>query len=201
MTTKTILIVSLCSIVAIMSVIAFILYALDKEKALAMKREIESAREDGDSVGGVIECKAIGLPAGLGEHMFDGVENRISSVIFGIPAIKGIEFGSGFECTSMRGSQNNDAFITDGTNIMTRTNNAGGILGGMTSGMPLIFRVAVKPTPSIYKEQDSVDMVSMTPAKLSIKGRHDPCIVPRAVPVIEAASAIAVCDLLLDGKN
>ena len=173
---------------------------LDTSCVQAMKDEMEAARLDSDSIGGVIECKAIGLPAGLGEHMFDGVEGRISSIIFGIPAIKGIEFGNGFECANLRGSQNNDAFVTDGKSISTRTNNAGGILGGMTSGMPIVFRVAVKPTPSIYKEQDSVDMVSMTPVKLSIKGRHDPCIVPRAVPVIEAACAIAICDLLQDGN-
>ena len=172
--------------------------ALSLESINLMKDEINSARLDGDSIGGVIECAVLGLPIGLGEHIFDGVENRISSIIFGIPAVKGIEFGNGFECSTLRGSQNNDAFeIVDGK-IRTSTNNCGGILGGMTNGMPLVFRAAMKPTPSIFKEQDSVDMVSMTPVKLSIKGRHDPCVVLRAVPVFEAAAAIAVYDLLCD---
>ena len=171
---------------------------LDINAGEQMKQLIESVRLEGDSIGGIIECSAIGLKAGLGEHMFDGIENRISSAIFGIPAVKGIEFGNGFECASLCGSQNNDAFITDGTSITTRTNNCGGILGGMTTGMPLVFRAAMKPTPSIYKEQDSVDMVSMHPAKLSIRGRHDPCVVVRAVPVFEAVTAIALCDIILD---
>ena len=149
-------------------------------------------------MGGIVECAVIGLPAGLGEHMFDGMENRISSIVFGIPAVKGIEFGNGFDCATLTGSQNNDAFYTDGERIFTKTNNCGGILGGMTNGMPLVFRAAMKPTPSIFKEQDSVDMVSMTPVKLTIKGRHDPCVVVRAVPVFEAAAAIAVCDALFD---
>ena len=163
-----------------------------------MKAAIEEARADGDSVGGIIECAVTGLPAGLGEHMFAGVENRIAGIAFGVPAVKGIEFGNGFACAALRGSENNDPFVTDGTRITTKTNRAGGILGGMTTGMPLIFRVAMKPTPSIFKEQDSVDMVSMQPVKLTIQGRHDPCVVLRAVPVIEAVAAIAVLDLLED---
>ena len=171
---------------------------LDEQKGDEMRKVIEDAREHGDSIGGIIECAAIGLPAGLGEHMFDGVENRIASIMFGIPAIKGIEFGVGFDGVSMRGSEYNDAFITDGTRITTRTNHVGGILGGMTNGMPCVFRVVMKPTPSIFHEQDSVDMITMTPTKLTIKGRHDPCVVLRAVPVVEAAAAIALCDLLLD---
>ncbi len=163
-----------------------------------MKAEINSARLEGDSIGGVIECAAIGLPIGLGEHIFDGVENRISSIVFGIPAVKGIEFGNGFECATLRGSQNNDPFELKDGKIRTVSNNCGGILGGMTNGMPLVYRAALKPTPSIFKEQMSVDMVNMTPATLTIKGRHDPCIVLRAVPVFEAATAIAICDMLLD---
>lgn len=166
-----------------------------------MRRIIEDVRADGDSVGGIVECAVIGLPAGLGEHMFDGVENRISSIVFGIPAVKGIEFGNGFECAHIRGSENNDPFQTDGERIFTTTNNAGGILGGMTSGMPLIFRAAMKPTPSIFKEQDSVDMTSMTNQRFSIKGRHDPCVAIRAVPVFEAAAAIAITDMLADEKD
>lgn len=171
---------------------------LSPEAASLMREKIENARAEGDSVGGVVECAIIGLPAGLGEHMFDGVENRISSIVFGIPAVKAIEFGNGFECASLFGSENNDEFITDGKTITTSTNNCGGILGGMTNGMPVVFRCAMKPTPSIFKEQNSVDMVSMTPCKLNIKGRHDPCVVLRAVPVFEAAAAIAVYDLLCD---
>ena len=171
---------------------------LSSDIAKAMKDEINAARLDGDSIGGIIECAAIGLPVGLGEHIFDGVENRVASIVFGIPAIKGIEFGNGFECSTLRGSQNNDPFeIIDGK-IRTSTNNCGGILGGMTNGMPLVFRAALKPTPSIFKEQKSVDMINMTPAALTIKGRHDPCIVLRAVPVLEAALAIAICDMILD---
>lgn len=173
---------------------------LDEEKGEAMRAEIEAARCAGDSVGGIIECAATGLPAGLGEHMFDGVENRIAAMMFGIPAVKGIEFGVGFAGSAMRGSDYNDAFVTDGKTITTRTNHVGGILGGMTSGMPCVFRVAMKPTPSIFQEQDSVDMVSMTPVKLSIKGRHDPCVALRAVPVVEAATAIVLTDLLSDGE-
>lgn len=163
-----------------------------------MRMLIEKVRAEGDSIGGIIECAALGLPIGLGEHMFDGMENRIASLVFGIPGVKGIEFGDGFAVAGLRGSEHNDAYDTDGTRIFTKTNHAGGIVGGMSTGMPLIFRAAMKPTPSIFREQDSVDMVSMQPTKLAIKGRHDPCIVLRAVPVLEAASAIALYDMLLD---
>ena len=165
-----------------------------------MKEKIQKARLDGDSVGAIIECAAIGLPVGLGEHIFDGVENRISSIVFGIPAVKGIEFGNGFECASLLGSQNNDPFIIKDGEIKTATNNCGGILGGMTNGMPLIFRAALKPTPSIFKEQQSVDVINMQQTTLQIKGRHDPCIALRAIPVFEAAAAIAICDMLLDNN-
>jgi len=134
---------------------------LDASSGEAMMALIEDARMDCDSVGGIVEVAAIGLSAGLGEHMFDGIENRISAIVFGIPAVKGIEFGNGFECASLRGSQNNDAFATDGKKIYTNTNNCGGILGGMTDGMPIVFRAAMKPTPSIFKAQDSVDMVPL----------------------------------------
>ncbi len=161
-----------------------------------MKRLIEAVRADGDSVGGVIECAVLGLPVGLGEHMFDSVESAVANIVFGIPAVKGIEFGTGFASSEMLGSQNNDPFYTDGHRIFTKTNNAGGILGGMTSGMPLIFRAAFKPTPSIAKEQDTVSLSRMENVKITVGGRHDPCIVPRAVPVIEAAAALAVFDLI-----
>ena len=155
---------------------------------------IDKAREELDSVGGIIECVAENVPVGLGDPMFDGMENRISRIVFGIPAIKGIEFGNGFLCASLNGSENNDAFYIDNGKIKTKTNNHGGILGGITSGMPIVFRVAVKPTPSIAKEQDSVSISKNENTKLTIHGRHDPCIVPRAVPCVEAACAIAILD-------
>ena len=166
-----------------------------------MKSAIEAARNDGDSIGGVIECAAIGVPAGLGDPMFDGVENRIASIVFGIPAVRGIEFGNGFGAAILRGSENNDAFFMDGASIKTRTNNHGGILGGITSGMPLVFRVAIKPTPSIAMEQDSVSLSGGGNVKLKTAGRHDPCIVPRAVPCVEAAAAIAVLDMICQTKQ
>lgn len=164
-----------------------------KEKILA---KIEEARLDGDSVGGVIECAVTGMPAGIGEPMFEGVENAISQAIFAIPAIKGIEFGNGFDCADLRGSENNDGFIVEDGKIKTTTNNHGGILGGITSSMPIIFRVAVKPTPSIAKPQMTVNLETMAEEELIIEGRHDPCIVPRAVPCVEAVTALALINLI-----
>ena len=164
-----------------------------KEKILT---KIEEARLDGDSVGGVIECAVTGMPAGIGEPMFEGVENAISQAIFAIPAIKGIEFGNGFDCADLRGSENNDSFIVEDDKIKTKTNNHGGILGGITSSMPIIFRVAVKPTPSIAKPQMTVNLETMTAEELIIEGRHDPCIVPRAVPCVEAVTALALINLI-----
>lgn len=162
-----------------------------------MREAIAKARAEGDSVGGVIECVVRGLPAGIGEPMFDGLENQIARAVFAVPAVKGIEFGAGFEAAALRGSENNDAFCVRDGKIETVTNHAGGILGGISNGMPVVFRVAVKPTPSIAKEQQSVNLNSMERSALRIEGRHDPCIVPRAVPVIEAAAAIAITDLIL----
>ena len=162
-----------------------------------MRQVIAAARAEGDSVGGVIECVVRGLPVGIGEPMFDGLENQIARAVFAVPAVKGIEFGAGFAAANMRGSGNNDPFTVKDGRIETLTNNAGGILGGISNGMPVIFRVAVKPTPSIAKEQQSVNLNTMQPEALSITGRHDPCIVPRAVPVIEAAAALAISDLIL----
>lgn len=173
---------------------------IDAKSGEEMQKVIEKAKAAGDSVGGIIECAVLGLPSGLGDPMFDGMENRIASMVFGIPAVKGIEFGNGFACAALRGSENNDVFYTDGETVKTKTNNHGGILGGITSGMPLIFRTAIKPTPSISIEQDSVSLSKMENSKLKIKGRHDPCIVPRAVPCVEAAAAIAVMDALLESK-
>lgn len=166
----------------------------DKEKMMA---EIESARSNCDSVGGIIECVITGVPIGAGEYMFDSIESVISALAFSVPAVKGIEFGTGFKISTMRGSAANDAFyaLSDGS-IKTKTNHNGGINGGMANGMPITFRVAIKPTPSIGLEQDTVDMTTKENVKLKIQGRHDACIVPRAVPVIEAISAIAVCDCL-----
>ena len=168
---------------------------LDPEAGEKMRQAIAEARKDGDSVGGVIECAITGLPVGLGEPMFGGMESRIAQIVYGIPAVKGLEFGAGFACAAMRGSENNDDFtITEGK-VTTVTNHAGGILGGITSGMPLIFRAAIKPTPSIAQQQQTVSQGCRQP--LVIKGRHDPCIAPRAVPVVEAAAAIAVFDAIL----
>jgi chorismate synthase len=165
----------------------------------AARETIEAARRDGDSVGGIVECTVEGLPAGFGAPMFDGVENRFAAIVFGIPAIKGVEFGSGFAGTSLRGSQNNDPFYFDESGeVRTRTNNHGGALGGITSGMPIVFRAAIKPTPSIAKPQQSVNLRTGENCELVVKGRHDACIVPRARPVVEAAAAIATLDLLLD---
>ena len=162
-----------------------------------MKSLIAKAKSEGDSVGGVVECIATGLPVGLGDPIFDGMENRIAQVIFGIPAVKGIEFGAGFGAALMTGSENNDAFVVKRGKIVTETNNAGGILGGITDGMPLVFRAAFKPTPSIAKTQKSVDLRTKKVVDLNIVGRHDPCIVPRAVPVVEAAAALAIYDAFL----
>ncbi len=162
-----------------------------------MKKRIAEARKLRDSVGGIVECTASGVPAGIGDPMFDGIENRISRVVFGIPAVRGIEFGAGFAAARMRGSEHNDPFTVKEGKIITTKNDHGGILGGITSGMPVVFRVAIKPTPSIGIEQDSVSLSRMTPEKLTVKGRHDPCIVLRAVPAVEAACAIAILDAML----
>ena len=163
----------------------------------AMRSAIAAARAEGDSLGGVIECAVLGLPAGLGDPMFDGMENRIAAAVFGVPAVKGIEFGAGFAAAGLRGSENNDAFSVENGRIITESNHCGGILGGITDGMPLTFRAAVKPTPSIARPQQSVDLNTGEIVPLTVTGRHDPCIVPRAVPCLEAAAAIAVYDALL----
>ncbi|MGI5832304.1 MAG: chorismate synthase [Thermoguttaceae bacterium] len=162
-----------------------------------MKALIAEKRAEGDSVGGIAECVVTGLPVGLGDPIFDGMENRIAQIVFGIPAVKGIEFGAGFGAALLTGSQNNDPFTVENGKIITQTNNAGGILGGITNGMPLVFRAAFKPTPSIAQPQQSVDLRTGKVTELRIEGRHDPCIVPRAVPVVEAAAAFAVYDAFL----
>ena len=162
-----------------------------------MRTKIAQARTEGDSVGGVVECFITGLPAGLGEPMFGGVESRIAQIVYGIPAVKSVDFGAGYACAYMRGSQCNDAFTVENGTVRTLTNHSGGILGGITTGMPVIFQAAFKPTPSISRPQQSVSLSQSQIQELSVKGRHDPCIVPRAVPVVEAAAAIAIFDLIL----
>lgn len=170
---------------------------LNPEARKAMRNVIAEAKAVGDSVGGIVECAITGLPAGIGEPMFGGVESRIAQIVYGIPAVKGIEFGIGFDCACVPGSASNDAFaILDGK-IVTETNNAGGILGGITNGMPVIFTTAFKATPSISCPQNSVSLHKGESQELVVTGRHDPCIVPRAVPVVEAAAAIAVYDMIL----
>ncbi len=169
--------------------------------AAAMTGAIRAAKEDGDSVGGVAECEINGLPAGLGGPLFDGLEGRIAQIVFAIPAVKGIEFGAGFAAARLRGSENNDAFAIENGTVVTKTNHSGGILGGISTGMPLVFRAAIKPTPSIAKEQESVDLSTLRPTLLRVGGRHDPCIVPRALPVLESAAAISVYDALLDRRK
>lgn len=161
---------------------------------------IESARNALDSVGGIVEAAIIGLPAGLASPMFDGLENRLAQALFGIPAVKGVEFGSGFESARMTGSENNDEFYLENDTVKTRTNHAGGSLGGITTGMPVVVRAAFKPTPSIEKAQGSVDLIHRSEEKIAISGRHDPCVVIRAVPVVEAVCALCALDLYLEGK-
>ena len=166
-----------------------------------MQALILEARQNLDSVGGIIECAAIGLPAGLGDPMFDGVENRLAAALFGIPAVKGVEFGLGFGSARLHGSENNDPFTMENGTVVTASNRAGGILGGITTGMPVTLRTAIKPTPSISRPQQTVSLSAMENAELVIRGRHDPCIAHRAVPVVEAVTAAVLLDLLLEGNH
>ena len=166
-----------------------------------MQAQMELIAKKGDSIGGVIEAGAIGIPGGIGDPMFDGIENVLAKNLFGIPGVKGVEFGEGFRSAAMLGSQNNDAFCLKDGKITTKTNHAGGILGGITTGMPLILRVAIKPTPSIGLEQETVDHEKMEETTIIVPGRHDSCIVPRAVPVVEAVVAMTLLDLLAKEKE
>ena len=166
------------------------------DKADKMLSLIEKIASQGDSIGGKIDCVITGMPVGAGEYMFDSIESIISHLAFAVPAVKGIEFGQGFKLSEMQGSQANDAFYYDKEVVKTKTNNNGGINGGLSNGMPITFRVAIKPTPSIMLEQDTVDLINKVDTKIKIGGRHDACIVPRAVPVIEAITAIAIYDIL-----
>ena len=170
---------------------------INESRAEDMRERVRLAASELDSVGGIIECAVTGLPAGIGSPMFDGLENRISQAVFGIPAVKAVAFGKGFGFADMRGSQANDQMYIENDKVRTSTNNNGGIYGGISSGMPVIFTAAIRPTPSIAKPQKTVDMLKNENTELVIKGRHDACIVPRAVPVVEAAANIAVLSFLL----
>lgn len=166
-----------------------------------MLKKIEDARDSFDSVGGIVECAVTGVPAGLGGPMFDGVENRLAKAVFGIPAVKGVEFGEGFHAAELCASRNNDAFYYDESGrIVSDTNHAGGILGGITTGMPIVLRAAFKPTPSIARKQRTVDFQTRENTEIEISGRHDPCVVVRAVPVVEAVCALTILDMLMEGK-
>lgn len=162
--------------------------------------KIKEAAEQGDSVGGEIECAIVGVPAGVGSPMMNGVESRLSSLLFSIPAIKAVSFGAGHDFTGMKGSQANDEYALIDEQMTALSNNNGGIIGGITNGMPIVFSVVIKPTPSISKQQKTVNLHTKQDEMLEIKGRHDPCIVPRAVAVVEAAACIAVLDLIMEGS-
>ena len=170
---------------------------IDDSKGNEMSAVIEKYRSEKNSVGGTVECAVCGISPGVGSPFFGSVESRISSMMFSVPAVKGIEFGLGFRFAETDGKYANDEFYTNGEKIMTYTNHNGGINGGITNGMPIVFRTALKPTPSIASEQRTVDISKMENTKIEIKGRHDPCIVHRAIPVIEAAAAIAILDMIL----
>jgi chorismate synthase len=164
-----------------------------------MEEAIAEARREGDSLGGIVEVRAEGLPVGLGEPFFDSIESSIAHIAFSVPAVKAIEFGAGFRVARMKGSEHNDPFVWVNGKVRTETNHAGGILGGLSTGMPVVFRVAVKPTSSIARPQRTVNLADRSSTTLSVTGRHDPCIVPRAVVVLEAVAAIALADLGLRG--
>jgi chorismate synthase len=169
----------------------------DLKAAQAMARVIEKVKEEGDSIGGIVEGIALNIPVGLGEPFFDTLDGELAKALFAIPAVKGVEFGSGFSVAGKRGSENNDPFIMKNGKIVTATNNAGGILGGISNGMPIVVRVAIKPTSSIAKSQETVNIKNIESASLAVKGRHDVCIVPRAVAVVESMIAVTLCDFAM----
>ena len=169
----------------------------DEKTAALMKQEIMKAKNEGDSVGGIIECIILNVPVGIGEPVFDNLDADIAKMLFNIPAVKGVEFGAGFNSSRLRGSENNDPYIIKDGKVATTSNNAGGILGGLSNGMPIIFRTAFKPTPSISKKQRTIDIEKMTETTIEVKGMHDPCVVPRAVPIVEAVAATVLADHIL----
>ncbi|MEM3055150.1 MAG: chorismate synthase, partial [Candidatus Bathyarchaeia archaeon] len=171
----------------------------DSKCAKAMEETILKAKSEGDSLGGIVECTALNVPVGVGEPIFDSLDADIAKILFTVPAVKGVESGAGFRAASLKGSENNDAYLIGNGKLTTLTNNAGGILGGLSNGMPITLRVAIKPTPSIRKEQKTVDLSKMEETTMQIKGRHDPCVVPKAVPVIESAVAIVLADHMIRG--
>lgn len=169
---------------------------LDENTEAAMREKIEHAAAEGDSIGGILETAVTGMPAGVGEPWFDTLEGVLSHALFSVPAVKGVQFGSAFDMVDMPGSAYNDAFRMDGDRIVTETNHNGGINGGITNGMPILFRCAVKPTPSIYKTQQTVDFFKKENAQLQIQGRHDPAIIHRARVVVDSVTALVMCDVL-----
>jgi chorismate synthase len=171
----------------------------DLDLSKEMVEKILKAKNEGDSIGGIIECITLNLPVGVGEPIFDSLDAEIAKMLFDIPAVKGVEFGLGFKASKLRGSENNDSYFIKNGEIGTITNNSGGILGGLTSGMPIVTRLSIKPTPSISKKQKTIDLSTLDEASISISGRHDPCIVPKAVPVVEAAVAVVLVDHLIRG--
>ncbi len=172
-----------------------------EELTVPMRKAILDARASGDSIGGVVECECTGISPGIGGLMFGGLESRLASILYAIPGVKGVEFGAGFEIATMLGSQANDPIRIENSRIFTETNNSGGINGGLSNGMPITMRVAFRPTPSISREQKSIDFDTMENVDFRVRGRHDPCVVPRAVPVVESAVAIAMLDAILDVEN
>ena len=174
---------------------------INNSKGQAMKNEILKAKEQGDSVGGIIETAVINICPALGEPLFESMESRLSQILFSIPAVKGVQFGKGFDIAKLRGSDANDEFIMENSKVKTISNNNGGILGGITNGMPMVFSVAIKPTPSISKVQKTINISTMENTEISVQGRHDPCIVPRVIPVIESATALTILDFILEREG
>jgi chorismate synthase len=169
----------------------------DVIRAEHMEKAIADAKREGESVGGVVECVAFNVPAGVGEPLFDSLDADLAKALFDVPAVKGVEFGLGFAVAALRGSESNDPYIVQSGKVETSTDNMGGILGGLSNGMPIIIRVAIKPTPSIGKQQKTVNLSTMEDANVTVKGRHDPCVVPKVVPAVESAVAITLADHLI----
>lgn len=171
----------------------------DEVTAEKMRGAVLTAKSEGDSVGGIVECTVLNLPVGVGEPLFDALDAELAKILFGIPAVKGVEFGAGFQASQMKGSENNDQYVIENGRVATVSNNSGGVLGGMSTGMPLLLRVAFKPPSSIAKEQRTVNMSKMEEATLGVTGRHDPCVVPKAVPVVQSMVAVGIADLMIRG--